>query len=84
MGFISVLMLIILMKCYSEPLKELRLLGLQAMTGKTYSGGWACLVPVQMAINDVNDHPDLLVGYNLTYDYFDHEVKCRSFIISDW
>lgn len=54
--------------------KELRLLGLHAMTGKAYSGGWSCLVPVQMAIAEINARDDLLQGYALTYDYVNHEV----------
>lgn len=55
--------------------KELRLLGLQAMTGEAWPGGWACLVPVQMAIDRINKDDRLLKGYNLTYDYIDHEVS---------
>lgn len=72
-GFQCTCVLLALTECYT--LKELRLLGLQAMTGKTYSGGWACLVPVQMGLEGIHAHPNLLNGYNLTYDYFDHEVK---------
>lgn len=55
--------------------KELRLLGLQAMTGKSWPGGGPCLVAVQMARDDINAHPDLLHGYELVYDYVDHEVN---------
>lgn len=57
---------------YAE--KELRLLGLQAMSGKLYSGGWSCLVPVRMALEDVNANPDILSEYKIIYEYFDHEV----------
>ena len=55
--------------------KELRLLGIQAMTGRIWPGGWSCLVPVMMAIDEVNQRSDLLDGYKLTYNYIDHEVR---------
>ena len=54
--------------------KELRLLGIQAMTGKSWPGGWSCLVPVMMAVDEINQRSDLLDGYKLTYNYIDHEV----------
>lgn len=54
--------------------KELRLLGLQAMTGEAWPGGWACLVPAQMAIERINADPNILEGYTLFYDYTDHQV----------
>lgn len=54
--------------------KELRLLGLQPMTGEAWPGGWSCVVPVQMAIEAINNRTDILDGYKLTYDYIDHEV----------
>jgi len=66
---------------YGVGLKELRLLGLQPMTGNAWSGGWACLVPIKMAIEGINAHPNLLPGYNLTYEYIDNEV-CLSFTLS--
>ncbi|KAH3719745.1 hypothetical protein DPMN_062616 [Dreissena polymorpha] len=56
-----------------EP-RELRLLGMLPMTGTTWPGGSACLVPVQMALADVNAYPNLLHGYNLTYKYIDTMV----------
>lgn len=59
--------------CVTE-LKEIRILGLQAMTGDVYKGGPACLLGAQMALDDISHHPDVLNGFNLTYDYVDHEV----------
>ncbi|KAH3775305.1 hypothetical protein DPMN_176706 [Dreissena polymorpha] len=56
-----------------EP-RELRLLGMLPMTGTAWPGGSACLVPVQMALADVNAYPNLLHGYNLTYEYIDTMV----------
>ncbi|XP_052245674.1 gamma-aminobutyric acid type B receptor subunit 1-like [Dreissena polymorpha] len=53
-----------------EP-RELRLLGMLPMTGTAWPGGSACLVPIQMALADVNAYPNLLHGYNLTYKYID-------------
>jgi len=50
------------------------LLGIQAMTGKSWPGGWSCLVPVMMAVDEINQRSDLLDGYKLTYNYIDHEV----------
>ena len=81
--FSSVLLVIVFMlnASYAAGLKELRLLGLQPMTGNAWSGGWACLVPIQMAIDGINAHPYLLPGYNLTYEYVDNEV-CLSFTLS--
>ena len=66
---------------YGVGLKELRLLGLQPMTGNAWSGGWACLVPIKMAIEGITAHPNLLPGYNLTYEYIDNEV-CLSITLS--
>lgn len=57
--------------------KELRLLGLQPMTGTIWPGGWACLVPLKMALDGINKHPDLLNGYKLTYEYLDDEVSAN-------
>ena len=54
--------------------KELRLLSLLPMTPKATSGGWACLIPIKLAIAGINTHPDLLPGYNLTFEYADNEV----------
>ena len=54
---------------------ELRILSLLPMTGEAWPGGWSCLVPVHMAIDGINAHPDLLLGYTLTFDYIDHEVS---------
>ena len=59
--------------------KELRLLGLQPITGKAWPGGWTCLAPIQMAIDGINAHPDMLRGYNLTYEYVDNEV-CYTYV----
>lgn len=55
--------------------KELRILGLQPMTGEAWPGGWSCLVPVQMAVESINNRTDLLDGYTITYEYIDHEVR---------
>lgn len=57
--------------------KELRLLGLQPMSGEAWPGGWACLVPVRMAVERINEHPDLLQGYTLKYEHIDHEVSSQ-------
>ena len=57
-----------------DSLKDLRLLGLLPMTGDIYPGGWSCLVPVKMALDGINAHPNLLQGYNLSYDYIDNQV----------
>lgn len=54
--------------------KELKILGLQPMTGEVWPGGWSCLVPVQMAIESINNRTDILNGYTITYNYIDHEV----------
>jgi len=70
--------------------KEIRLLGLQPMTGEAWPGGWACLVPVRMALERINADTRLLKGYNLTYDYIDHEVcytltsQCKTFSLCDY
>jgi len=39
-------------------------LSLLPMTGEAWPGGWSCLVPVHMAIDGINAHPDLLQGYH--------------------
>lgn len=44
------------------------------MTGETYPGGWACVIPVKMATEAINAHPDILAGYTLKYEYVDNEV----------
>lgn len=55
--------------------KVLRLLGLQAMTGEAWPGGWSCHVPVQLAIGMINSRDDILKDYTLEYDHIDHEVS---------
>lgn len=62
--------------------KELRLLDLQPLTGETWPTGAACLVPVKMAIDGINAHPDLLHGYKLTHEYVDIKVNMELFINS--
>ncbi|KAH3697827.1 hypothetical protein DPMN_085337 [Dreissena polymorpha] len=61
--------------------KELRLLGMLPMTGTTWPGGSSCLVPVQMALEDVNAYPGLLYGYNLTYEYIDSMVGQLTYVM---
>jgi len=78
---VTLAVVFMLIASYAAGLKELRLLGLQPMTGNAWSGGWACLVPIKMAIEGINAHPNLLPGYNLTYEYIDNEV-CLSFTLS--
>lgn len=77
---LTVLSLVFLAVCFGKD-KELRLLGLQPMTGEAWPGGAACLVPVRMALEGINQHPDLLKGYTLTYEYFDHQASKTSLII---
>jgi len=45
------------------------------MTGDAWPGGSQCLLAVEMAIEKINKHPDILKGYELIYDYIDHEVR---------
>ena len=80
--FSSVILVIVFMlnASYSAGLKELRLLGLQPMTGNAWSGGWACLVPIKMALEGINARSDLLEGFNITYEYIDNEV-CLSVVL---
>lgn len=66
----------ILLSIQCEGDKELRMLTLLPMTGEAWPGGWSCLVPVQMAVDGINAHADLLQGYRLTFEYVDHEVRC--------
>lgn len=66
-----------------EP-KELRLLGMIPMTGTAWQGGSSCLLPVQMAIEDVNAFPGILYGYNLTYEYIDSKVGQRIHIMYNY
>lgn len=54
--------------------RQLRILGLQPMSGFIWTGGPACVAPIQMAIDDVHAHPGLLDGYNLTFDLVDSQV----------
>lgn len=56
--------------------KELRLLSLIPISGKTFPAGSACLVPLKMAIERINANPNLLNGYTLKNDYIDTEVLC--------
>ena len=67
------LVLCIVVVCHCT--KELRILGLQPMTGDAWPGGSQCLLAVEMAIEKINKHPDILKGYELIYDYIDHEVR---------
>lgn len=72
----SVLLLVcvcLFARCFGD--RELRILTLLPMTGEAWPGGWSCLVPVQMAIDGINAHPDLLQGYKVKFDYIDHEVN---------
>ncbi|XP_052793612.1 gamma-aminobutyric acid type B receptor subunit 1-like [Mya arenaria] len=58
--------------CYgSEANTTLRLLGLLPMSGQGWIGGEAVLLPVKMALHDINNDPRILPGYNLTYNYID-------------
>jgi len=54
--------------------KELRILGIQPMTGDAWPGGSQCLLATEMALEGINRHPDLLRGFKLVYDYIDDEV----------
>lgn len=63
--------------------RELRILGLQPMTGDAWPGGWPCLVAVEMAVEGINQHPDLLDGYVLKYDYIDHEVRLVHIVVKE-
>lgn len=73
---------------YGTELKELRILGLQAMTGEAFLGGQPCLVAVKMAIDHINQRLDVLNGYSLTYDYINHEVghnsRMQNMKVSAW
>lgn len=73
MEVIVLIMLYLAVCCGKE--KELRLLGLQPLTGKAWPTGAACVVPVTMAIDSINAHPDLLNGYKLTHEYVDVQVN---------
>lgn len=55
--------------------KMLKMLGLQSITGDAWSGGWPCHMAVEMALDGINMHPEVLDGYNLSYDYIDDEVS---------
>lgn len=63
--------------------KQLRLLGMQPMTGTSWPGGPACIAPVQMALDDVNSDPSILSDYNLTYDVVDSQVLIVVVIIEN-
>lgn len=69
---------------FGNELKELRILGLQAITGDAFPGGPTCLVAVKMALDSINQHPSLLNGYNLTYDYVDHEVRDERWLLENF
>lgn len=75
---VPLLVYIVCLLTPSAEQKELRLLGLQPMSGEAWPGGWSCLVPVRMAVESINARPDLLQGYTLKYDYVDHEVSSRN------
>lgn len=70
---VIVLIVLYLAVCCGE--KELRMLGLQPLTGEHWLRGVACVLPVTMAIERINAHPDLLNGYKLTHEYVDVQVN---------
>ncbi|XP_052793391.1 gamma-aminobutyric acid type B receptor subunit 1-like [Mya arenaria] len=41
------------------------------MSGQGWIGGETVLLPVKMALHDINNDPRILPGYNLTYTYID-------------
>lgn len=53
----------------------IKLLGLLPMTGKGWVGGGSCVLPSQLAVQDINANSDILDGYTLAYDYIDTEVR---------
>lgn len=53
----------------------IKLLGLLPMTGKGWIGGGSCVLPCQLAVQDINANSDVLDGYTLAYDYIDTEVR---------
>lgn len=55
--------------------EQLGMLGLQSITGDAWSGGWPCHMAVEMALEGINNHPDVLDGYRLWYEYVDDEVR---------
>jgi len=73
-SLVSFMLIFMLLITHCDCEKELRLLGLQPMTGTAWPGGWACFIPIQLAIAGINAHPDILRGFNLTYEYTDDEV----------
>ena len=58
-----------------EAKKTLHLQGFLPMTGTGWISGGACIPAVLMALRDVNNHPGLLTGYNLSYSLADTQVR---------
>ncbi|KAH3769086.1 hypothetical protein DPMN_170333, partial [Dreissena polymorpha] len=55
--------------------KDIRLLGLLPITGKSWIGGGATKLPVKLALEDIRANGSILPGYNITYDYIDSQCS---------
>ena len=76
---LSIMFLCLLIMCrttmaQSSDVKTLEMLGFLPMSGKGWVGGGACLPAILMALRHVNERPDVLDGYNLTYFWVDTQV----------
>ena len=58
----------------------LKLVFLQGSEG--WQGGQACLPAAEMALEDVNNNPDILRGYNINLAHKDDMVGCYISYIS--
>ena len=70
----NVALLVALGSSLSYGSADLRLLGLLPMSGEGWTGGEAILLPVKLALEDINSNDSILKGYNLTYDFIDSKV----------